>query len=78
MPIQSITNPFYNPEEQWEIDINLIVPKASKNDEKHIKSRTIKNYSTKNNISKYSTNTLFRKNHNIKQPRGSIRHGSSR
>ena len=75
MPIQSITNPFYD-EEQREIDINLIVPKASKNDEKHIKSRTVK--STKNNISKYSTNTLFRKNHNIKQPRGSIRHGSSR
>ena len=71
--IENITNPFvYELDE--EDDKEFVSIRPSKCVAKHIRLKTFK--FTKTNMSKHSTNKQFRKKHNIKQPRGSMRHGS--
>ena len=56
-------------------ELNKITKKLRK-DDNCINSRSFKS-NRKYNI-KYNVNMVYRKKHNIKQPKGSVRHGSSK
>ena len=69
----NITNPFVY---ELDVEAEFVSIHPSKCVAKHIRLKTFKFTNTKTNMSKHSTNKQFRKKHNIKQPRGSMRHGS--